>query len=54
MRGDSFLLKHRQAVINGSRQIDVRPGYEISDRGKVTWMSREEFEQDFVEVGSDG
>lgn len=53
MRADSFLMKHPQGLIDGTRRNDVRWGFEVTDRGKVTWVSREDFDKEFVEVGND-
>ena len=46
-----FLRGGETRLIGGSRRSDPRVGYRITDdTGAVSWMPKDEFEKNFVEV----
>jgi len=50
MSEDSFLLESQSHRIDGARKMGYRPGFKVVDGEAVSWMEREEFLKEFVEV----
>jgi hypothetical protein len=53
MAAFDFLLLHDKWLIDGGRKADYRAGYKINCDGAISWLPKDQFEKEFVEVNDD-